>query len=353
MHIIDELRRSGIDFKNFDPEVYPSPENALSNLRKILKEGKFDLFMTGYGHTYITKDILSEIRSMGIPTLLFCSDNLLIPYEHLPICSHFDLVWLTSVETEYLFKRRGAQTIFLPYAANPNIYVGATTAPISRALFIGNLYGSRANIINALASSGVDIDLYGGDLGKVGKPAGSGNFFKIGAQLKGAANLIRFPVGRKVLLGALKQKILGAGGVLNSPFVHHYPGLSFHNMYEAYARYSLSLTSTAARNTGVLQKPVNVINLRSFEVPMSGGVQFCAYSNELAQYFKEDSEIIFYRSQEELIEKARYYTSDLALAEIDSIRINARKRALSDHTWTNRFNKVFSRLGISNLVASR
>ena len=32
------------------------------------------------------------------------------------------MVWLTSVETENLFKKWGASTIFLPFAANPNFF---------------------------------------------------------------------------------------------------------------------------------------------------------------------------------------------------------------------------------------
>ena len=352
VHIVNELAGHGIEFEEFDPEHFTSEDHAIAALRSLLRSKRFDLFMTGYGQQHLTPDLFFELRTQGVPSLLFCSDNLLVPFEHLSISTHFDLAWLTSQETEYLFRGRGAKTIFLPYAANPNIYVGASSTIVNRALFIGNPYGSRANIINTLASNEIEVDLYGGGIITSGDLMSVGFLTKNGNQLKSVVNMLRFSVGRKVLLGKLKQKMLGSGGVVDSHYVHRYPGLSFENMYEAYAQYSLSLTSTAARNTGVLQKPVNVINLRSFEVPMSGGVQFCAYSNELADYFEEGREIIFYRSKGEMIEKARYFTSDRAFNDIRDIRRNARERALNDHTWTIRFNKIFTRLGIPHSLAS-
>jgi len=344
IHILDELSAHGVEFEEFDPEQYPSEDEAMSALRQVLKSRHFDLFVTAYGKKYITAELLNEVRASGVPSLLFCPDNLLVPYTHLEIARHIDLVWLTARETQYMFDKVGARTIFLPYAANPAIYRGCTTGPCNRVLFVGNPYGSRSNMINAVASAGVDVDLYvGGERSVDGK---GGVLAKYGDRMGAAFNLLRFPVGRRVLLGALKQKVSRSRGLAESPRIHRYPSLSFSDMYEAYARYAVSLASTAARNTGVLRHPVNVINLRSFEIPASGGVQLCAYSEELAGYFEEGREIVFYRSQDELAERSRYLTSERASGELARIRRDARTRAVRDHTWTIRFAQVFSRLGL-------
>jgi spore maturation protein CgeB len=344
VHILNELGGHGVEFEEFDPEHYPSEDEAFSALRGLLKGRHFDLFVTTYGKKYINADVLTELRASGVPSLLFCPDNLLVPYAHLGIACHFDLVWLTARETQSMFEESGAKTIFLPYAANPEIYRGCTTGARNRVLFVGNPYGSRANMINAVAAAGVDVDLYSGAERSVG---GNGRAFARHFDRMGAAfNLLRFPVGRRVLLGALKQKIYRPRNLAESSRIHRYPSLSFSGMYEAYARYAVSLSSTAARNTGVLRQPVNVVNLRSFEIPASSGVQLCAYSEELAWYFEEGREILFYRSHDELAELSRYLTSERASGDLERIRRDARARAVRDHTWTIRFAQVFSRLGI-------
>ena len=350
-HILDELRGHGIEVEEFDPGRYQSEDEAISALKGVLKGRQFDLFFTPYGKKYITEGLLEELRAWGVPSLLFCPDNLLVPYEHLEIAPHFDLVWLTARETQSMFEKRGARTIFLPYAANSGIYRGSTQGEVNRVLFIGNPYGSRANMINALAADGVDMDLHMGEGRK--DPQKSGALAHSLDRANAAFNLLRFPVGRRVLVGALKQKISKASKLEPSPRIHRYPSLSFSDMYEAYARYAVSLASTAARNTGVLRNPVNVINLRSFEIPASGGVQLCAYSEELAGYFEEGQEIVFYRSQDELVERARYLTSERAKNDRERIRRRARERAVRDHTWVKRFEKVFSYLGLGGPVEGK
>ena len=69
-------------------------------------------------------------------------------------------------------------------------------------------------------------------------------------------------------------------------------------LYKVYSKYSLALSSTAARNTGVLKHSLYIVNFRSFEIPMSGGLQICQYTDEMAEYFDDGKEIIFYRSKD-------------------------------------------------------
>ncbi len=349
IHILNELGYSGFQFDEIDPADYTNMDEVIEVLKLRIRSGKIDLFFTGYGESYLNEELLSELKLKGIPSILFCSDNLLDPFEHLNISRYFDLVWLTSRETEYLFSNMGAKTIILPYAANPNIYRGLKTENINKALFIGSPYGSRANIINKLASNRIEIDLYT----DIDNKYTHANYIekiinRFPKKIRSFSNLLKFQVGRKVLLAALKQKISGSAGVASSPYINRYSGISFDSMYEAYGRYAVSLSSTAARNTGVLQNPVNVINLRSFEIPMSGGVQLCAFSNELAEYFEDGREIVFYYSDDELIEKASYLTSARSANYLSNIRKCARERALRDHTWAKRFRAVFSRLGIAH-----
>ena len=80
---------------------------------------------------------------------------------------------------------------------------------------------------------------------------------------------------------------------------------------------------------------------------MSGGLALCKYNPELAEYFSEGKEILFYQTNDELIEKARYYTEKASDDELARMKEAARTRAEQDHTWWKRFSAAFDALGLA------
>ena len=125
-----------------------------------------------------------------------------------------------------------------------------------------------------------------------------------------------------------------------------YPSVPFEEMSQLYSEYCLSLSSTSTGYTDILQNPLPVINLRNFEVPMSGGIEICRYNQELSEYFVEGKEIVFYRDDEELKDKANYYLNKASESEILKIKKAARNKAEKEHTWYNRFSLVFKTLNL-------
>lgn len=344
-HIFDELENHDCHITVYNPLEYSTIDEANENLYAFIEEKNFDLFMTPHGSEDLFIETLLQIKQKGLPTLLICFDNLIVPFNHHKIAQYFDLVWLTSKETENMFTGWGAKVIFNPYAANPYYFKPHYESEIERVAFIGTPYGSRVNMVNLLTENEISVSLYSNsssdsqNVSKSKKP--------ILEYVYPAYNLIRFNIGRQVMLGAIKQKILGANRLnVDSEYLEIKPTVGLDKLSELYSNYALSLASTAARNTGVLKKPVNIVNLRSFEIPMSGGLQICSYFDELAEYFEEDKEIIFYRSNEEFIEKAKFYLKP----ENNNIRMKmkkaARKRAEDEHAWFCRFKKVFDYLGL-------
>ena len=341
-HFIDELRRYGHNIRIFNPLNYQSLDYANEALISHLNFKHYDLFMTPHNFSCLYLTTLNEIKKRGLPTLLICYDNLTVPYVHADMATHFDLVWLTSRENENLFKKRGAKTLFQPYAANPFIFKPEILKPISRILFIGSPYGSRVNMINNLLDSSIDISLYSPNEIK-SNVARRNNYLTLVYEL---SDLMKFKTGRRILTGALKQKFSGNQKLKTSTFLERLASPNFEDFGKLYANYTLSLSSTAARNTGILSHPVHIVNLRSFEIPMCGGLQFCAHSSEISEYFTEDKEIILYRNEQDFIDKARFYLKKENLKSVDFMKIAARKRALGNHTWSHRFNLIFKELGI-------
>lgn len=349
VHVYDELARHNCKVTTFNALEYENADNANEQLLQFIKNKRFDLFITTCNEYDLFIETLEKIKACGIATLLICPDNLINPQMHLKIANHFDLVWLTSRETAWMFDKADSNYIILPYAANPYLS-NPKKEEITGVGFLGTPYGSRANMINILTANKIDTYCHylknksenADDLKK------SYNYCNAEKKrmLDNIFRLMSFKEGRHVLRGALKNKVLPQAKIKDTPFLHKEMSVPFSDMYKTYSKYNLALSSTASRNTGVLKRPLGVVNLRSFEIPMAGGIQFCEYMPELAEYFEDGREIIFYRSKEDMIEKARYYTSHESEKQRQKIRNAARKRAEAEHTWFCRFKKVFDAFGI-------
>jgi spore maturation protein CgeB len=279
--------------------------------------------------------------------VLICFDNLHAPFMHKKNAPAFDLVWLTSKETIGMYKQWGCNnTIFQTYAANPFQFMPHWDESDSFVSFIGTPYGSRVNKLNVLTDSGVLCKVYADSLIfdenieiQVEKLA----FRKI---VKQTINALSFNIGRKVFYGAFKNKYSSNKQLIlnRNEFLIASPSVSFLEMNKIYSNSSLSLNITELRNTYVLKNPIHKIHLRTFEIPMSGGLEIASYTEELASYFKEDEEIVLYKSEEELISKAKFYLDFKNDSLTSQMKKNARKRAELQHTWTNRFENIFNRI---------
>ncbi|MFA5032165.1 MAG: glycosyltransferase [bacterium] len=94
-------------------------------------------------------------------------------------------------------------------------------------------------------------------------------------------------------------------------------------------------------------KDAKAMKGRDFEVPMTGVAYLTTYNEELSNYFELDKEILFYRNEKELLKRVKYYIAHPE--ETIRIGINARKRALREHTWEKRWLEVLKVLGDGDL----
>jgi spore maturation protein CgeB len=343
IHFFDELERSGVTIEVFNPLHFSSIDEANSLLKARITQSndRPDLFMTCVDSKYLYEDSIKVFSMVGIPTLLICFDNLHDPYMHKCIAHLFDLVWLTSFETEYIFKKWNCNTIFLPYAANPYRYSPRYNNTFHAVGFIGTLYGARLAKIQLLASNEIKCDVYTNTI------TNKKNEKKVHSNsVQAFINMLRFSIGRRVLSAAIKDRFLRVKQFSLHPGINFYPSVSFDKMVSLYSDYSLSLGVTELRNTYLLDNPIHKLHLRSFEIPMSGGLQFTSYNEELSNYFESDKEIIFYSTSLEMISKSKFYTNKRNSTTVQALKRNAYLRAVKDHTWSNRFKKVFDKLGL-------
>ncbi len=99
-------------------------------------------------------------------------------------------------------------------------------------------------------------------------------------------------------------------------------------------------------STGEEGAPVCIANLRNFEATGVGAFVLSEYNAALAELFREDKEMVFFRSKEELRRKAQYYLEHQQ--ERETIAKRGWLRTKSDHTYIHRLRKLFSYVNHSN-----
>ena len=77
---------------------------------------------------------------------------------------------------------------------------------------------------------------------------------------------------------------------------------------------------------------------------MAGACYLTQATPDLPALFEEDKEIMLYRSDEELVDKARFLFRHPAIRM--KMRDAATKRAHAQHDWIHRFQRAFDELGL-------
>ncbi|EKO3861095.1 glycosyltransferase family protein [Vibrio harveyi] len=347
VNYIDEWQRAGYEIEYLEVN-YADKENAAELISSTLFRSDFDIFISACDDQVITSEVHYAMKKKGVPSLLICFDNLSVPFKHKKCSSYFDLVWLTSHETKYLFDKWGAKSIFMPYAANPFTYRPDKGEELPGIAFVGTCYGGRINKIEELLRYNIDVRLYGGN-----SPSAEGEnpvknvFFNLSSSVKNISQLSRFPVGRQALkAAALKSTRKFEVSNALQALIGNRSSLSFDDLAKTYSRSQMSLNITELWNTYLLDQPIHKLHLRTFEIPMSGGLQISSRNDEIREYFEEDREIILYDSIEEFVDKSQFYLRDENLLLREKIKFAARERCVDEHRWQNRFLHAFSVLGI-------
>ena len=338
--IQDELIYHGSEIVNFYFNDYENLDAANSELIKLCKKSSFDLFISSSESEIIFNETIQEIKRYTY-TLLICMDNLHAPFMHKKIASTFDLVWLTSYETKNLFVKWGCNNIIIqPFACNPNKYKPKSGSEVNGINFIGSPYGTRKNIINKFTENNFNFHLFNDK--SLLQPYEKDEL-SLKNKLSSFNKLIHFPLGRKLiyskLLNSLNKEFLLNP---NSNFIN-YPSVSFEKMSEIFSSYKISLNIIELRNTAILKTPILKLHLRTFEIPMSGGLMLTRRSKELENYFEDGKEMVTYNTYDEMIDKSRYFFNCDA-KQRNTIKSNARKRSVTDHTWSKRFEPIFKNL---------
>lgn len=239
--------------------------------------------------TYIAPELLESLAQRGIWTIILGLDDKHRFYERdsygmrigqVTLVRHADLMWTTWKIGAEIILAAGGTPWYAPPAADPAFYHPMECEKDLEVVFVGQSYGSRANLVRYLRQRGFRVDAYGS-----GWPGGFMDFDEV------------------VRLYSRAKVVLGAGGVQSMSGVQHLKG-------------------------------------RDFEVPMCGALYLTSYNPELADHYEIGKEILCYSSPENCAEILHWILR--RPAEQERIRQAALKRSLRDHTWEKRLNDMFA-----------
>lgn len=245
----------------------------------------------------ITKQTLKSWRSYAKHLILWwaCPINRGFPYEE------FDLI-LSGIPTlsEY-FKVRGIDAAHMPHSFDPRILdqVAESKEKIMKVAFVGSLseeHIERILLLEKLARN-VEIDYYGNDVDFLPK---------------------------------------------DSPLRKSYKGSAWgKDLYSIYRKYLLVIH----KNINVAGKSASAKRL--FEAAGMGACVVAEESNDERELFEPDKEIVTYSTEDECIEKVKYFLNHPQNAI--EIGKKAQKRTLSEHTYTRRIKELMHHLSSNGL----
>jgi spore maturation protein CgeB len=252
-----------------------------------------DILLSYLSGWHIAPETINAINQMGIATCAFWWDDRLSFHGEMKggrctgaasLAPAYDLNLTNASDSIVKYLVEGGLAMFWPEAANPEHF-----RPLERRFeydvsFIGACYGQRPLYINYLRKHGIKVEVFG-----PGWPNGS---------------------------------------------------VSEDQMVEIYNRSRINLGFSGI---GYSMKEM-CLKGRDFEVPMAGALYLTGEQPDLHRVYKVGEEVVTYQGKSDCLAKIRYLLDHED--ESTSIRVAARQRCLTDHTWERRFSALLKMVNL-------
>ena len=303
----------------YDRIIHVGREKFNDELMSLVKTEKPDLFFAFMYTDELSPRVLLKIKKITKSVAWFADDYWRFFNYSKRWPSYFSYVVTTYSKAVDWYKNSGFDNVLLSqWACNTLLYKPVEVTKDIDVSFVGQKKSGRERVIDALRRAGINVQCFG-----FGWPNGKVSheeMLKIFGRSKICLNL----TDRKSLLD-----LSVVGRLFFKKSVNRVvPDFHFVDNLRAYLHFPIIHTHA---------RPFELAGCRAFVI--SG------WSEDIGKYYEEDKEIVFYKSNSELIKKIkRFLPHD---AEREAIAKEAYSRTMKDHTYEKRFRKIFSKIGLS------
>lgn len=273
---------------------YRMNQKLIARVQEVHASSPIDLFFGYLSGALVYPETVEKISNLGFPTINLSLDDSPSFWGNKTssglsgiseIAPFFTVCWTSSLDAVAKYLSVGATPIHMPPGADPELFKPLEVeATDIDVSFVGQRHGVRADFVRQLSAIGVNVQTFG-------------------------------------------------RGWKNGP-------VSYERMLEIFARSKITLGFGYASDSAAHMQ----LKGRDFEAPMAGAFYLTTNNPELRKYFEVGKEIEVYNDVDDLRRKVLYYLKEQPLAR--EIRRRARQRAVADHTWESRFERLFKLLEV-------
>ena len=318
-----------------------------------------DLFLSYFYNAHFDPLGFDEIHRLGIPTMNFYS-NSLYQFELVKsIAKKATYSWHPEKEARISYLRAGARPIWAQMGADPDIYHPIPDKKREvKACFVGQRYADRDRFLARLIENKTPLVIYGEGWRRAsnGKSQADAEKIYLGRRVVTPQTFLSYLLmvrrnfdEQGIVIGpirTLKQwQYRRETRRLDSIFQTAALGRAA-DICETFNQYEVILNFSHVWADGRSgSKLISHIRLRDFEAPMCRACYLTGSNEEIGEFYELGKEIDIYENAAELVDKTKFYLSHPEEAE--RLREAGYQRALRDHTWKNRFQELFRKIGLT------
>lgn len=352
--------------KEFTPEQLEVrariTQDIIDEVTRAHKEKPVDVVLSYFYNSHFDPTGFDVIHKLGIRTINFYCNNVYQFDLVSDIARRVQFSWHPEKNARALYLKVGANPVWVQMGADPAVYhpsPGITRLP--KACFVGQRYCDRDRWLASLARHGIPFDIYGSGWNSEELPVQRNGSVRHRDASKAGSLQSYFDLAKKGL--AKNGWLNGSARVLQQGFyttqtrrlrsvLTPYAKGQARDVSETFSKYEVVLNFSNVWADGRSgSRLIPHVRLRDFEAPMSRACYLTGHTEEIAEFYELEKEIITYRSREEFVDKTRYYLNNPEDAE--RVREAGYQRALRDHTWTNRFKELFAAVGLEKSADCR
>ena len=314
--------KNDVTYIPFDRALEVGKRAYNKELLDTVRREKPDLFWAFMYTDELEYDTLDEIKKLTTSVAWFSDDHWRLENYSRFYAPHFTKVITTWSKAKEQYAKYGITNVIRSqWGFNSGVYRSVVVPGQDiNVSFVGMRTPHREKIINDLRNAGINVFVrgYKWDEGR----ASFDEMLEIFSRSK--VNLNLNPPMSALAIKPLAQIFFRRRRNLIVPDFFHIP-----------------------RNLrSFFQKRIPQIKARPFEITGSGGFCITGSADDMENYFVPGKEIVIYKDTKDLIDKVRYYLEHED--ERKTIQKAGYDRALKEHTYNARLDKIFGELGLQN-----